>query len=175
MFRSIGVPGIVFLFLLNGSVRAQDTPLTPIASPQVPKTHKHNLGFAAGFSTGYGLSYRFTPNRFGVQATFSPLSRSSETRISAGLTFLFTLVQGDKANLFLYQGNHILHRDYEQYHHWWGPKGRISETESTHGLGVGIEFILSQRVGFNLMGGYALYDEQQTLDFTGETGLYYKF
>ncbi|MFB0923659.1 MAG: hypothetical protein QMB65_00010 [Vicingaceae bacterium] len=27
---------------------------------------KHSLGFAAGFTTGYGLSYRFTPNKFGA-------------------------------------------------------------------------------------------------------------
>lgn len=167
--------------LLTCAAWAQDAPpagvVQPLDKPAV-KHYKHSLGFAAGTSTGYGLSYRFTPNRFGVQATFMPLMNERETRLSIGLTFLYTLVEAEKCSLFLYQGNHLLHRQYEAYAYgWpWPPEElTVRDTQMTHGLGVGMEFILAQRVGLNLMGGYALYDHLKTLDFTGEVGLYFKF
>ena len=161
------------LVLATTIVHAQ----TDAPAPEVPEKtrYSHNLGFAAGFSTGYGLSYRFTPNRFGLQATFAPYTDSDQTRISAGLTFLYFLFQAGKSALFLYQGNHVMHRSYDAYVSYGSPAERMHETESVHGLGIGMEFIFGQRVGLNLMGGYALYDDPEGIGFTGEAGLYYKF
>jgi hypothetical protein len=68
--------------------------------------HKHALGAGAGFTTGYGLSYRYTPNKFGIQVNFAPYKSESITRFSTGLTFLYQLMETDKTALYLYQANH---------------------------------------------------------------------
>jgi len=38
-----------------------------------------------------------------------------------------------------------------------------------------VEFIIAKRIGLNLMGGYAFYDNFSQINFTGETALYFKF
>jgi hypothetical protein len=64
--------------------------------------YENALGVAAGWTTGYGLSYRFQPNKFGVQITFSPYKDSQTTQYSAGLTFLYKLIEtNDKTIEFI--------------------------------------------------------------------------
>lgn len=156
---------LLVLFSIAGSVSAQkDT---------TKKNFDHSLGAAAGFTTGYGLSYRFWPSTVGAQLAFAPISNYDRTEISAGLTFLFKLVKTDKANLFLYQGNHMYYYK-NKYNYYWNGENS-GQTTFNNGIGLGIEFIIVKRVSFNLMGGYAAYDNFDRIGFTGETGLFFKF
>ena len=145
------------------------------------RKYKFSLGAGVGFTTGYGASFRYTPNKFGVQVNFSPLYNKSPTfdeatlQISAGITFLYSLIEAENTCFYLYQGNH--------FNHYYNPKANIvlyedNETEYNrfnNGIGVGIQFIILKRVGLDIMGGYAFYDNFEKLSITGEAGLFYKF
>ena len=64
---------------------------------------KHALGLAAGFTTGYGLSYQYTPiEKLTFQLAFAPYKDDTETQISTGLTFIYRVKQSEKLNFFLY-------------------------------------------------------------------------
>ncbi|MEI6694589.1 MAG: hypothetical protein WCO13_00865 [Bacteroidota bacterium] len=130
---------------------------------------KHALGVAAGFTTGYGLSYRYLPTKFGAQATFAPYVDNEREIFSIGITFLYTIVKAENLNLYLYQGN--------QYYY---NKKKLSKPVEVNkyfnnGIGIGIEFTFQKRFGFNIMGGYAGYEDFNKINFTGETALFFKF
>lgn len=163
---------ITILALLALGVQAQDSTQT--------ETYHHAIGAGAGFTTGYGLSYRYKPCKFGVQVNFAPYHDSETDRYSVGLTLLYTLVQGKVSHLYLYQGNHYYYNSemveiYDPNPPYGQSKERQKEDFFNNGLGFGIEFIMFKRVGFNLMGGYAFYRTFTKVNVTGETALYYKF
>lgn len=141
-------------------------------------TLNHSLGVAAGFTTGYGLSYRFQPNKFGVQVVFGPSGSSNRQRFSSGLTFLYRLKEHKNLNLFVYQGNHYLYTHEEQYYYVDYDRG-YTKYQTTHqfnnGAGFGFEFVFVDVVSLNFMVGYASYDLFNHINLTAETGLYYKF
>jgi len=161
-------------FLFVAKTKAKDS------TSNFRNTYQHSLGFAAGFTTGYGLSYRYMPARFGVQVTFAPYHDGETDRFSTGLALFYTLVQGKTSNLFLYQGTHYYYHSSLQYARDFDPNfpnrmERITENYVNAGVGVGIEIIMAKRIGLNLMSGYAAYDNFNKLNITGEAGLYYKF
>ncbi len=140
---------------------------------------KHSLGAGAGFTTGYGLSYRYMPKKFGAQVNFAPYKTSSYERYSLGVTLLYNLIETRAADLYVYQGNHFY--SYSQDIYILEPGGvngitvRDKDSYFNNGLGLGIEFIIAKRIGLNLMGGYAYYRNFTEINFTGEAGLYFKF
>lgn len=147
--------------------------------------HKHAIGIGAGFTTAYGLSYRYTPSRFGVQVNFAPFKNDYVTSVSSGVTFLYTLIPGNVASLFLYQGNHYYYKRETLYYEDATKsisatgKSNFSETSTdsyvNNGVGFGIELRFAKQVGFNLMAGYASYVNFTQINITGEVGLYFKF
>lgn len=154
------------------------------------KQVRHGIGAAAGFVTGYGLSYRFTPSKFGMQFNFAPYHSKDIDRYSLGITFMYKLIDNKSTNLYLYQGNHFYYNSEKQYYldsaknsQTSAPNSgnsntieeRIKENYFNNGIGVGIEIIIVKKIGFNIMAGYGAYKNFEELNFTGETGLYYKF
>jgi hypothetical protein len=143
-----------------------------------PVKFKHGIGVGAGFATGYGLSYKYTPNKFGIQVNFAPFKNQTTSRYSTGLTFSYDLVQGNSSKLYLYQANHFY---YNSYKNELIDKDNVPYTTTTteqyfnNGLGFGFEFTVLKRLGINLMTGYAFYDNFNTINITGEMALYYKF
>ena len=141
---------------------------------------KHGLGAGAGFTTGYGLSYRYTPNKWGAQINFAPYKDSETERYSVGLSFLYTLIQNNNTSLFAYQGNHYYYNSQMQYvSNPIAPFNetykRVSEGYMNNGIGFGIEIIFAKRISFNLMAGFASYRNFSNINLTGETALFYKF
>lgn len=135
----------------------------------------HYMGVGAGLTTGNGLSYRYIPDNFGAQLTFSPYIKENSTIYNLGLTFIYRLIKADITNFYIYQGNRYYYSKTKQYN----PDNSV-ETENiasyfNNGVGIGIEFILLERVSINIMGGYAAFDNFQEIDFTGEAALYYIF
>jgi hypothetical protein len=166
LFSRMGLTMLVaFLFALQ--VNAQDK------KPLEEKT-KHAVGAGAGFTTGYGLSYRYMPNRFGVQVNFAPYKNGADYQYSFGLTALYSLMQSEKTNLYLYQANHYLTSSNIAYDNT-GLAYRKNESYINNGIGFGVEFIIASKVGLNLMTGYATYDNFNKLNVTGEAALYFKF
>lgn len=135
--------------------------------------NKYALGIGFGYTTGYGLSFKFKPNKFGIQTNLAPISNKDYDRFSIGFTLLYTLIESESTSLFLYQGNHYY---YSIYHPsmYNNPINRKTEYFN-NGIGFGIEFTFYKHLSFNLMAGYAFYENFERLSLTGETGLYYIF
>ncbi|MFZ4800254.1 MAG: hypothetical protein ACOYMA_22380 [Bacteroidia bacterium] len=158
---------LLISFFLGNNVNAQEN------KPTEEKT-KHAIGAGAGFTTGYGLSYRYTPTKLGVQVNFAPYKSGADYAYSFGLTALYMLMKSEKTNLYLYQANHYLSSSFIAYDNT-GLSYRKNEAYFNNGIGFGVEFIIASKVGFNLMTGYATYDNLNKLNVTGEAALYFKF
>ena len=161
---------IITLLIIPLVLSAQEKNDSSVASPG-----EHELGVAAGFTTGYGLSYRYSPSDFGIQATFAPFKNNTLVRYSAGLTFMYRLVEGEKTHLFLYQGNHFLYRRQRPGKYYPRTNQERIRRYFNNGLGFGFQFIIVDRVEFSLMGGYGAFDDFERYNLTGEAGLFYRF
>jgi hypothetical protein len=144
------------------------------------QVYKYGIGGGAGFATGYGLSFRYMPKKFGGQINFAPYKTKETERYSIGITMLYTLIESKVSNLYLYQANHYYYNS--QMNYVYDPSKpnsqdmeRVTEAYFNNGLGFGIEIIMAKRIGLNLMAGYAFYDNFNQLNVTGEAALYYKF
>ncbi len=141
---------------------------------------RHQFGAAAGFSTGYGLSYRYWPGNWGIQGTFAPYyDNTAGPTISLGITGLRLIEDNGWSRFFVYLGNH-LHIDSDSdgsYDPAQEPEYR-QITTYVLGVGPGIEFLIKRRLGINLMFGVALFTDSDgyvMTHLTGETGIYYRF
>ncbi|MDG1260930.1 MAG: hypothetical protein P8H59_13085 [Flavobacteriales bacterium] len=63
----------------------------------------HSIGLHVGSTSGYGLSYRYRPNRLGVQLSFTPYKNTDRTVLVSGLSFMYVLSEYRDINFFLYQ------------------------------------------------------------------------
>jgi hypothetical protein len=147
------------------------------------KSYNNSIGFIAGFTTGYGLSYRRYIKRFGVQITSGPTysEGGEKATVSSGLTLFYRLNKKPdyRANYYLYFSNHYYYHKYT-WHFQNSNQGPIitsvKEDKSWNtGLGVDFNLRMNNRFGMDIMVGYAQYDTFTSLTFTGEFGLYYKF
>ena len=59
------ISGFALLFLVNQHIFGQEP-------NDEPEETKHAIGIGVGFTTGYGLSYRYFPTIFGFQVNFAP-------------------------------------------------------------------------------------------------------
>jgi|JI6StandDraft_1071083.scaffolds.fasta_scaffold184842_3 hypothetical protein len=142
--------------------------------------YKYGIGGGAGFATGYGLSFRYLPKKFGAQVNFAPFKNKETERYSTGLTLIYMLIESKISNLFLYQANHYYYNSQLVYIYDPNKPNDQTQTRQTeayfnNGLGFGIEIVMAKRIGLNLMAGYAFYNNFEQLNVTGETALYYKF
>ncbi len=168
---------IVTIFLINISIQAQD-----YANGQ--EKFKHFIGVGAGFTTGYGVSYRYVPDNLGIQFNVAPYySRNDNSTVSAGITLLDKLKESNDHRLLFYFSNSILY----QKKYYGGSYNYIpyyptyiqpyTTQTSTFNTGVGLDLQFFNNVSpfvFDLMGGFGAYDSFQRITFTGEFALYYK-
>jgi len=186
---------IVILLGTIGFVNAQDEKqVEPI--PKNVSGFRHELGIAAGFTTGFGPAYRIWLNRFGAQVCFTPINDGNMELYSAGLSFMFSLAKTETSNFYLYQGNHFLsqneyHSGTYEYSYQQDGSGNVSyltiykpaHTDKNNyfnnGFGIGIDLFHKDRnvspFGFNLQCGLAGYRNFTRSNFTGEIALMYKF
>ncbi len=164
---------LIVLFLLNVPVSSQNR--TDVLYRNDSTKCKYALGLGAGFTTGYGLAFKFTPHKFGLQTVVFYRSNEKQTRSSIGLTLLYTLLEDKRTSFYLYQGNHL---NYTSIH--YDSSSSLSHYNGTtlvfnNGVGLGVELIPGNHIGFDFMGGYAFFDSFTKLSFTGEIGIYYNF
>lgn len=174
--KSLSFLTIALILLLSKSVLIAQDSIKNAAEVH----YKYGIGAGAGFATGYGLSFRYIPKKFGGQVNFAPFKNKETERYSVGLTLIYTLIESKITNLFLYQANHYYYNS--QMIYVYDPNlpdkqemERNTESYFNNGLGFGIEIIMAKRVGLNLMAGYAFYDNFSQINVTGEAALYYKF
>jgi hypothetical protein len=141
--------------------------------PKEPEYRNH-FGIGAGFTTGIGFSYRYMAKKVGFQVNVGPYVADHGDRVLAsfGLTLLKTISEARSIDFYAYLANcynydqKVIHSNPKSYH--------IYDSWNT-GLGVGFEWDTRKRVVFDLMVGYAQYNTFETLFFTSEMALYYRF
>lgn len=162
---------------------AQESTVSNTKSEPERNSAPHEIGLAAGFVTGYGLSYRYWPKKIGVQLTAFPLISNDESYISAGLTGLVELDSRDWYRFFAFVGGNMNIQSYNDYYYDGYPYStetmvRVEETRYTVGFGPGIEFTPGGRIGLNIMTGFQYYYENKdnwgTLP-TIEGAIYFRF
>jgi hypothetical protein len=97
---------IIFLSFLNVPIFGQSKNDTVIKNSI---KSKYAIGVGAGFTTGCGISFKFTPNKFGIQTNFGAYFGKRTNHLSLGLTLLYTLFANERTSLYLYQGNHFIY------------------------------------------------------------------
>lgn len=168
---------IIFSFYLSVPIFGQTENNTAIRKNF---EHKYAIGFCGAYTKGYdvsrsldgltfeyGIFFKFTPNKFGFQTTFSPYYLERAVRFSFGLTLLYNLINVERTTFYLYQGNY-----FDYYHSGYYNR----ETKDfNNGMGLGMEIIILKRVGVNLMFGYSFYKNFSEFRRKGELGFSYKF
>ncbi len=190
-------------FLLSGflllSVKAQDADVTASSSESKSYTTsgiRHEVGAAAGFSTGFGPAYRILYKGVGAMVCFTPINTGSMELYSSGLTFFLTLNETQNTKFFLYQGNHYFSQ--VEYYEGYSSSGYLYNGTNTgsyynnyqapytrklmfwnNGFGFGIELFHKEQstspFGFLAMCGLASMRSFTRANFTAELGLFYKF
>lgn len=163
---------IAAILLFGFGLSAQD-------SMDSHKEFKHYIGLAAGATSGYGLSYQYSPNKAGVQFVFGGIKASDYSNLSAGVILKYDLIESNKASLFLFQSNSLFYSSYI-YEDWdWdtgNSLGRTTERDYiiNNGVGVGTDVSLGKRISLNVMGGVGSYNLFEIVTITGEIGVFYK-
>jgi hypothetical protein len=151
----------------------------------LPPHLKHELGFAAGSSIGYGPAYKIRMQRWASMATFAPNVRYGNESYMAGLSFQYVLQTTPVSHFFLYQGNRLISRT--RYDYTWNlpPFSPPWMTETfkeflfSHSIGLGYEMFSRpdklNPLGLSFMAGWAAYDNFKSGTFALEMSILYKF
>ena len=124
--------------------------VTEDVNEPIKKSYKHAFGVGAGFTSGIGFTYKYMPDKFGVQLRALPFKDNDVTFLSTGLTFRYNIYSDRYKNVFLYQGNHFFYKEetdlyypgYDDfYYDDYYEATTITSSYST-AVGVGIEFLM---------------------------------
>lgn len=154
----------------------------------------HEFGLASGFTTGYGLSYRYWPNKVGFQFTTFPVVSSEDKNLSIGLTSLFKLDERSWYRIFAFAGGNLNWTENSNHDEYFsdfsGPfvwafnlNAPFEEQKKfTIGAGPGVEFTPGKHFGINLMTGfrytsidYAYSRDEKLVTLTADIAIYFRF
>ena len=162
--------------------------LITVAFADEARVGDHNVGLAAGFTTGYGLSYRqWTKSGYGFQVTGVPYySKSGDTidaLFSLGCAGLKKVKEMNLINLFGYLAAHLQYAYKNNVPNYsinpyipstLGPE-KICTFFTGGGFGLDFHFWV---LSFNAMSGIRYWTDfkaQSSIGMTAETALYYSF
>lgn len=136
------------------------------------KTFKHNIGFGAGFTTGYGLAYRYMPERFGIQGVIGGKKDSYESEFNAGVTFIYDLNDTRFTTFYIYQSNSYKYNFTKNDGYY--STGSSETNTINNGLGFGLELRVSKHLCANAMVGYGSLESGKEIQPVGEVCFFYK-
>ncbi len=158
---------LLCLLIFGDLAQAQDNDIK-----ESGKDYKNHIGLAAGFTTGLGFAYRFMDKGWGFQVVAGPYVADHGDRVlaSLGLTLLKGIAESRTMSFYGYLANsYNIDKHDEDY-------GNVYKEDSWNtGIGVGFEVDTRKRVVLDVMVGYAQYNTFETLFFTAELGLFYRF
>ncbi len=176
----IGVFSIMLFFVATGQE----------VHPIFNKTNRNGIGLFGGITTGYGMAYRHHFDRFSVQANLFPYYQDREgekdIEFCVGATFMYDIIMFNNYRIFAYQANRYrynLSEWYsEEYDHTQNPPVLISSEKRTdytkatgHGLGIGTEVLIYNRVGINLMAGFGVIYRKEKNEWDMNNGVQSSF
>jgi hypothetical protein len=128
----------------------------------------HALGFNAGFSTGFGISYRYQYNKHSYQMSLLPIIENNYQVANLGFRYAYNFSEMNRTRFFGYAGHSA----------FIVPKNDKPLIRLVTGVGFGIEQDLTKSLALNFGAGYAYYTREypnNILSLTAELGLFYKF
>ena len=139
----------------------------------------HHFGLHAGTTTGLGLSYRYWPNKLGIQLTAAPYWAKNDFNIYSGLTGLLSIKENSTSEFFTYLGASFNSDKgyFEIYENGMYTEYQQVDNRLNLGLGIGFRVTFLEVFDLNLQGGYGVYDITENIISrpTGEIGIYYRF
>jgi len=151
------------------------------AQEKLPKTKrsecKNHFGITGGYSTGYGISYLYQENKFGLQATFSPYYNDNRKFTNFALTGLYLLQKGQNINLMMYLSNDwtsIIRKNSYDSSVWESMKSKT-------GIGLAYQMYMSPKYKICFYTGYSVlyfkdeYDKYVGFAPDGGVSLYFMF
>jgi len=139
------------------------------------KDFKWGIGLGAGFTTGFGISFKYHPRKNGIQLNILPYfdDYGRKQFICAGLTLSHDIWSNLNSTLFLYLANSTFIQSYPTF---YGSHKYETETIDNTGIGAGLEQTASnKRISIDLMLGYAQYSIFKQMFLTGEIAVHYRF
>ncbi|MFC2137943.1 hypothetical protein ACFLTE_07200 [Bacteroidota bacterium] len=124
----------------------------------------HFIGLNVGLTTGKGYTYRYFPEKRGIQFTLLPLHTDYFTNIGLGLTYLKEIKSYDQSRLLLFLSNSVNKDSYSDH------------VKYNTGLGFGADFVCNGLI-INFMFGHGLFDIFESFQSlpTLELGIFYNF
>jgi hypothetical protein len=139
--------------------------------------YMNSIGLGAGFTTGFGLSYRYTLRKNGFQVNFFPYftNYGKNATISVGLTFLHKLTSSRKVDLYMYFANDYFYHKSDTLYNNNNGNIKLDREKWNTGLGLGFEWDTEKKIVIDIMGGYGQFNSFERLSFTAEVAVYYRF
>ncbi len=133
------------------------------------------FGMAAGFVTGYGISYRNWPDVMGIQITGTPVISGGVTALDLGLVGLYRLNDAPWTRFFLYFGGQGYYSS-SSYANGDGTSTATTTSGGFAGGGIGLELIFFDHIVLDIQGGLqaSFGSSGFGLGPSGETGLFYR-
>lgn len=156
-----------------------------LSAEEIEITYTKYIGAGIGMTTGGGLTYRYWPENWGGQVLFTPMWNDYEIGFNLGLAGFRTLHETKYTRLFLYLAtNAYMEWGEEDIADYVDADGKELENvepemedsmsiEPAVGFGPGLEIYLFEHIVIDVMFGFGL--TNNGLNFTAETGLYYRF
>jgi len=145
-----------------------------------PTRYEQGVGFAAGFYSGAGLSYIFHfDGPWSVQTAGGIWKTGSSFDYDIGVLIRRTLQETRNTRLYACTGL-ALFEERDTYDEFIPESGRTREVTSVNtnwntGLGLGIQFFLSNRIGVSLDGGFAFFLNDDKILFLPQGAIQYHF
>ncbi|MGM0625046.1 MAG: hypothetical protein ACQES0_04120 [Bacteroidota bacterium] len=177
--KAISIPlAICFMLMITGITSGQKSELPD-------NSRRHGLGIVAGYTTGAGLAYRYQHERLTLQTSFLPRIRNRQQyQIHASVGALYLLAGTETIRLHSYASLYYyafgvdylsdpLRTNFFDFLHPY--TARDHQKSVNAGLGLDFEFRVLDNLSFNLMFGYAAYNNLEHLNVTADLGLFYTF
>ncbi len=131
------------------------------------KIKEHHIGLYGRANSEKGFSFRYIPNKLGIQVTGVPMfSKTKRVFFSVGLSGLFTIQESKYAKVFSYIGGQYIESDVF-----------VKSARFNMGGGLGLDTQLSQKIGVTTRGGYGILnitDRNTSGVFTAELSFNYQ-
>ncbi len=164
------------LFILASSLIAQEENDT--SNNQYD--YRHAVGANIGETTGKGLVYRYSFDKFSAQVGFLPVITdfNTDSDVSGSLSFYYRIKEYKNINLKLYQGTEYQYTRGYEYSDigYYPPVGHLKTHHYINtSLGFGIDILLGNRASINLLLGYTAIENFAQLKVKGEAGVFFHF
>ena len=130
----------------------------------------------------FGVGYRYETKKrfmfdldFGITKTNdAKVTTSKNHRQGVEISLLYEIGKPSRTDFYIYLANSIVHRKHQFIDS--NNKNRYEDNlYSSHSIGVGVEFLILKKIGFNMSMYSFIYNKYTWVNLGAHLALYYKF